>query len=1176
MRVVALHLIAYGSFTDRRLEFPERLGAADFHVVFGRNEAGKSTALQGLRDLLYGIPERTTLDFVHARSDLRVGGRLSAGDGRELEVVRRRGRLRTLLSADDGSPLAEELLSPLLGGVPADVFSTMFGIDHAALVRGGRELLAQGGELGKALFAAALGGGALREALALLQRRCEELFVPGGKRLIGETLKRLADQKAALRDASLSAHEWVTLDRRRRAVESEIAGLDAGRAERTAEHVRTERLRAALPLLADRARVIERLAALADVRLLPEDFGAQRRDALQRLAVARRDRERALADIERVRRDLAELSPSEQILAAAAAIEDLHQRLSAYTRALAELPRMRGELDTLRADADRLLRSLRPDLPAERADETLRPLLAARAPRLRALVTAAGAIGEKEERAGRSLRKAETALAAVRAELEPLPAPVPIADLEAALEAAVKRGDLDAQRAELAVEMHADEAACSGEVMRLGRWPGSWAELVAAPLPMRATLDRHAQLLDELDTQLRRAAEKRERLAEELDEVERDLLTLEVSGAVPSEADLMAARRRRDAAWTLVRGSWREGLDAAAVATAAAANDPDRELADSLSFWMGRSDEIADRLRRETDRVRRRAELAVRRDGLRTAATASAEQHTALGDRRGAQEGAWREEWRRCGVEPASPREMAVWLDRVENLRRRAEGIDRARARLGRMASDIAEHRTALAKELAAMGGTPPPGEDAERLSPWLAAGRKALALVRERAERRRGLAQRAEQLVADGDEARVALADALAEKERWSRDWSAAVVPLGLGPDAHPAEAEDAVARLGAFFARRDEAARLGAACAAAEREAAAFERDAMEIVVRTAPELATGPVQVAAAALYERFGREKDAATRRRALQDELRRHEKSLAQSAAAHADAERRLADLGRIAGCDDVAELEEKDARSNEVRALRRERERLESQLATATGEADLEATAARALGTDEAVLAARSQGLTTELESLDAQRDALHREHGELRGRLATMAGQATAAAIAEDCQETLAVLEEQVTAYFRARAALLLLRREIERVRKSSQTPLVRRAGELFRQLTLGSIGGLGIGYDAKEEPILVGLRAGDRSVTVEQMSDGTRDQLFLSLRLATLEQLATTGKTLPLIVDDILVNFDDERTAAALGVLADIACHTQVILFTHHGRIPELGGRLEAARAPVVQSLA
>jgi uncharacterized protein YhaN len=78
--------------------------------------------------------------------------------------------------------------------------------------------------------------------------------------------------------------------------------------------------------------------------------------------------------------------------------------------------------------------------------------------------------------------------------------------------------------------------------------------------------------------------------------------------------------------------------------------------------------------------------------------------------------------------------------------------------------------------------------------------------------------------------------------------------------------------------------------------------------------------------------------------------------------------------------------------------------------------------------------------------------------------------------------------------------------------------------------------------------------------------MSDGTRDQLYLSLRLATLEQHLSRGEPMPFVVDDILIGFDDNRTKVCLAVLAELAVRTQVLLFTHHRRVLELAGELEA----------
>jgi uncharacterized protein YhaN len=72
--------------------------------------------------------------------------------------------------------------------------------------------------------------------------------------------------------------------------------------------------------------------------------------------------------------------------------------------------------------------------------------------------------------------------------------------------------------------------------------------------------------------------------------------------------------------------------------------------------------------------------------------------------------------------------------------------------------------------------------------------------------------------------------------------------------------------------------------------------------------------------------------------------------------------------------------------------------------------------------------------------------------------------------------------------------------------------------------------------------------------------MSDGTNDQLYLSLRFASLELRFLDGEPMPLILDDILINFDDDRSCATLRVLAELSKKTQIIFFTHHRHLLEL----------------
>ncbi|MEW8009347.1 MAG: hypothetical protein G8D90_14430 [gamma proteobacterium symbiont of Clathrolucina costata] len=93
---------------------------------------------------------------------------------------------------------------------------------------------------------------------------------------------------------------------------------------------------------------------------------------------------------------------------------------------------------------------------------------------------------------------------------------------------------------------------------------------------------------------------------------------------------------------------------------------------------------------------------------------------------------------------------------------------------------------------------------------------------------------------------------------------------------------------------------------------------------------------------------------------------------------------------------------------------------------------------------------------------------------------------------------------------------------------------------------------------FNDKDEPVLVGLRGGEK-VFVEGLSSGTRDQLYLALRLASLERYMDSAESMPFIVDDILVDFDDARSEAALREMSDLSKKAQVILFTHHARVAE-----------------
>ncbi|MDP2416051.1 MAG: hypothetical protein Q8M33_01000, partial [Hydrogenophaga sp.] len=118
---------------------------------------------------------------------------------------------------------------------------------------------------------------------------------------------------------------------------------------------------------------------------------------------------------------------------------------------------------------------------------------------------------------------------------------------------------------------------------------------------------------------------------------------------------------------------------------------------------------------------------------------------------------------------------------------------------------------------------------------------------------------------------------------------------------------------------------------------------------------------------------------------------------------------------------------------------------------------------------------------------------------------------------------------------------------------------PMLAKASAHFSGLTRGSFSRLLV--DTEEAtPRLFGIRPNGQAVDVTGMSEGSRDQLYLALRLAALELQIDQGLCLPLVADDLFINFDDDRTTAGLQVLGDLSRKMQVVFLTHHDHLVPL----------------
>jgi uncharacterized protein YhaN len=164
------------------------------------------------------------------------------------------------------------------------------------------------------------------------------------------------------------------------------------------------------------------------------------------------------------------------------------------------------------------------------------------------------------------------------------------------------------------------------------------------------------------------------------------------------------------------------------------------------------------------------------------------------------------------------------------------------------------------------------------------------------------------------------------------------------------------------------------------------------------------------------------------------------------------------------------------------------------------------------------------------------------------------------AAAKAQEAQDALAEARACAERYARLHVARVLLKSGIDRFRRDEQGPLLRAAGAHFALLTRGRYRRLSADAEPNGPATLLAVRDDGSECRVEALSEGTRDQLYLALRVAAVEAHAGRAEPIPFIADDLLVHFDDTRATAALGLLAQLGATTQVILFTHHEHIMTL----------------
>lgn len=1113
MRFECLDLTRYGRFTEAKLAFPApAAGGADLHVIFGPNEAGKSTLFSAWLDFLYGIPSRSRYDFKHAGPTMRIGAQISHAGG-VLDLARQKRLGSSLLDAH-GAVVPDTLLQSALGGLSREGYMAMFSLDDDTLEKGGDSILASRGDLGEMLFSASAGLAGLGPQLAAIRAELDSFHRAGGRKgVVYEAKTRLAD-----------------LDRQRRALDTSAAayqrlGRDVVVAERDwhtardAEAAIAQTLRdlqAALAILPLRDRLARLEADHIPFEHLPDadDAAVQNHQALEaaRSALASRIADRA-ERIEMLDARTAALTPDPAILGVRDAILSADALRSAHDSAVQDLPRRRDEAATVETKLrETLVRLGRPGAAVE-------PLLLdpARLSVLRGLLAERSGVFTAVARATGEVAKAKAKLEAAQNRLGDPGTPEDLAGLQALL---TRFRTADPSGAVRMALRDRDERAAQMQaaLQTLMPWHGDADALAALAVPASWQVEawvgneeRYRQAVTDTERALQQAQSARDS-AEVLAGQAADTI------AGVTLADAAAARSQREAHWAAHRADLKSAS------------------ADAFEAALRQDDQIAALLADTMARARLDAADASRRAGLAAAVSAAKDHWAQACSARDALAATLDATCAALGLAGAALADLRRWLDlRLAALGVRA-ALRQAEDTLARTEADLRAATAALQTMLGL--GSDHAGFDAL----WASATARLDASDKHRDARRQ-----LSELQADLQDRTKDHTAAEANAAAWLAAWQTACASTALaGLPADSAGLGDMLDLLDALGRDAALLAGLTDRIAKMEQNRAGF-RDAVALIllaIQLSPETPW-------AELPARLRQAEDASAKLAELSRNLTDDRDAQVQD---HRQAEANAGALNALGAAlgwaEGGASLGSHVADCQRAAQLRRDMNGLRADLANRPPSAE---------GLDFDALTAQEAAMQGALELRHSETQAAFAVLLEAKRQLSAVGGDDAVARLEAERANLLNALRDGAQAHLARRFGLIAVEQGLRRYRDSHRSAMLDRASAAFHSLSRGAYTGLAAQPDGATE-VLVALSAAGGAKLAADLSKGTRFQLYLALRIAGYHELAQSRPTVPFIADDIMETFDDDRAAAAFTLLAEMSRAGQVIYLTHHRHLCDI----------------
>ncbi len=1153
MRLTRLLLENYGVFERTELALSAVPGTID--LVVAPNGAGKSILRGALHDLLFGINNQSPLDFRFGYRGMAVHAEAVTASGDIFDFGWKKQGKRFFV----GDPQAAEArLKTALGQTSPRQLEHLFALDTQRLREGGRELASGGDDLGVALLSGTGEMASARKLRSSLEARRHEIWEKGKfKPSLNAASRALDAARITLRDATQPPRERAAQEAAVAEAQAAAEAAAAAHRDALARSRRYDRIGRTRKPLSELAEAEAWLSAHPEAPALSPGLAPDLETARSALSLARARLQSTEAQAKRAREYAAAQQRDEAALAEEAALTQLAETIRSHEDARRDLQPTRLARDSAAASIAAILDEIGITASVEAAQAVL-PTVAAVATARDLVSRHAAALSKLDDAAGR-LEAAAGDLDGLRRQAVDAPdLPEDTAALAALLREIRAGGDpaVAARAAEEAARKAAAEARQA--LAAVPGWRGDVAALRACAPPSEAALQRHADRLAAAVTRHARQSEDHAALLAERDRLARELASLR-DARVAEPARLAQVRALRDEGWRLIQQRLAGDAPDAETERAYTAGE---NLAVRFERHLREADAVADERATDSGRVAEAArlerELADTQALNASAAALQAEQATLA-----EAQTAWQTACAPIGLAgDATMAEARAFLAARDAAIRMANEAEVASEAAAALAGAQAAFVLRLARHLGPGAG--------ESLPSALAAADRHIAAQAEAASRRQEEATALRNAQKAFDRAARDHAQAEEAMAQWHDAWAQTLTALGRPSGEAPAATAEVLLRLEELRGHVRDLADKAPRVVRMEQAIAAFEAEVGTLAARLA-QAPSPDATTTARLLTARLKLAREAETRWVEAQQALRSAEKTLADAVADEEQKSQAVAALVAAIGAHTDEEADARLAASRERHCMETLRDQARASLATESEGLSHDALRADLASVELGALADARDRAVHDLEtaSLAQQQAAVTLSRAEQAYRDAAAATSATDAAAEHAAAVTRfgRLLEDELV----LRVASDMLSRAMEAVAQNAGEGAPARISRAFASVTDGAYSVV-----PEDEAGRTTLRIRETAFPNEEpkaidvLSEGTRDQLYLALRIVALEDFTAVSPPLPFIADDILQTFDDARALAALRALVELSRRVQVIVLTHHRHLAELslglpGGAVE-----------